>query len=635
MEKNTDIFLKLKFLLLVGILAGSVFFLLFEAFPIEIDDLSLPTPIKKGQMTLSTAMYQVRQSRDLRDYSIVKNNISQLLWALQGITHGPSFRTVPSAGATYPLEIFLLQKQTSTLNEGCYHYNPHGHRLKSISTSANFTLLLSALLGEDQEAVSNVSTVFFILADYSRTTDTYGSRGFQYVHLEVGHAIQNFLLQLTSLNLSTRLVTNFTSQKIQSLLNSDLNPLAILPVGITGDMSLVRLRINQYYKINTDEISVEEAIVKRKSIRDYQRGKIPLSVILDLLQDCSQIPEIGGNNSQMDLRLVVGDVEDLIAGSFNYFLENNSLYQLNQGDFRTSLKEAALNQPWVESAQLDIVISMNTTWINQQPDFILFNRLMMYSIGMIAQNVYLKCAALGLGTVVIGAFYETEVSQILGFPSSHTPIYIIPIGLTAEYFEETTGFLPPLTEMARVAGLILYIFFYISLYLSLPVLKKRLSKKMRWVHCISGIIPLIGVVFHFMIIHGYVSDLWGFINILSYLNALVYFVIDILTLPMTRYDLGMLLARLSLSFGIIALIAGIIFAFKLLKKRKILKRIHTYTIFLTIGCAITHNLLNGVIFANEPLIFLLLNILALDLYFLLYVSPDIAKIIHRQEISNQ
>ncbi|MFX0173173.1 MAG: SagB/ThcOx family dehydrogenase [Candidatus Hodarchaeota archaeon] len=631
MVKTSNSFLKLKFILLVGIFIGSTFFLIFELIPVDKDTIRLPLPRKKGTMPLSSAIYQTRQSSNLKDSIIEINNISQLLWALQGITHGPQFRTVPSAGATYPLEIFILQRKNSSLEEGCYSYIPRENMLKPIARSYNFTLLLSALLNEDRESVSNVSTVFFILADYSRTTDIYGNRGKQYVHLEIGHAIQNFLLQSTSLNLSTRVITNFTSQKIQEFFNTNLDPLVIFPVGQNRDSNSVMLSIDSLNEADTDEISVEEAILRRKSVRDYQTGTIPLSVVLDLLRDSTQILHISGNKSQIDFYIVAGAIENLTQGLYHYLLENHSLIQLIQGELRNSLKKATLNQQWVESAQLDVIISLNDTWVSQQSDPTFFRRLKMHYIGMLAQNIYLKCASLNLGTVVVGAFYETEVIKALDTPSSLTPIYIMPIGLTAAYFEEPTGITPPLTEMARNVGLLLYIFFYFSLYLSLPTLKRYLKKKIRWIHCISGIIPLIGVIFHFMIIHGFVSNLWDFINILSYLNAFIYFLIDILTPPMTRYDLGMLLARLSLSLGILATVVGILFAFKLVKQRKTLKRIHKYTIFLTICCAITHNLLNGVIFANKPVLFLLLNILALDLYILLYISPDIVKVVYQQE----
>lgn len=626
---------QLRFLFLLVIFAGSLFFLIFELIPIQTPDESLPAPDLKGHLPLSSVIRQSKLAQDLRNHSIEIKDVSQILWALQGITHGLGKRTVPSAGATYPLEIFLVHKGSTTLKKGCYNYVCQGHKLRRISSSYNQTKLLSAFLGEDYEAVSNVSTVFLILADYARTTGRYGNRGVQYVHLEVGHAIQNFLLQLTSLNLHTRVIANFTSQRIKDFLNTTIEPMVVLPIGVKGNSDSPILRLKQQTLENTEEMTVEQAIARRKSVRDYLSGKIPLSVILDILNDSVTLPYISEGNLQLDLRLVVGEIDGLLNGLYQFFLENNSLNQLLQGDLRSSLKEAGLNQIWIENAQLDIVISVNTDWIDQQPDSILYHRILMYNIGMLAQNVYLKCAAYGLGTVVVGALYEGETLQVINLPTSHTPIYIIPIGLTSEYFVEKKVFQIPLTDLARNIGLLSYIPFYLCLYLSLPMLRRRMTKRKRWIHCLFGVIPLVGVVFHFMVIHGHVRDLWGFLAIDSYFDALIRFINSLFSFPTTRYDAGMFLANLNLLLGTIAGLTGIIVAFKLVKQRKILRTIHKYTIFCIITSMILHALLNGTIFATEPLVFLLLNLMAVDLYFILYFSPDFVKTIQKKEIPYQ
>ncbi|MHA2244350.1 MAG: SagB family peptide dehydrogenase [Candidatus Hodarchaeales archaeon] len=637
MGKKSKTKQQLKFIFLLMILISSLILLILEMFPTSSDRIHLPTPDYKGHLPLSTTIHQSKPSQDLRNYIIQNKSVSQLMWALQGETHGPRFRTVPSAGATYPLEIFIVSNGTHALRKGYYNYVPQGHQLRCVSSSYNWTLLLSALFGEDREAVSNVSTIFFILADYARTTFKYHDRGFQYVHLEVGHAIQNFLLQLVSLNLNTRMIANFTSHRIQNFLNTTLEPMVVLPVGISGDSDSPVIKLKQLSSSNTEEMTVEEAIAKRESVRDYLSGKIPLSIILDVLEDSTTIPHIVGNNSQLDLRLVANDIDGLPIGSYKYFLENNSLYQLSQGDLRSSITDTykISGQQCVVSAQLDVFISVDTSWINQQVDYSLYHRIMMFNVGLIAQNIYLKCAANGLGTVVIGAFSGSGSAMLLDIPDTHTPIYLIPIGLTPYFFEEPTDFQLPLSEIARIIALLLYVLFFISLYLSLPILRRRITKKMRWFHCIFGIITLIGGIFHYMVIHGHVHNLWGFLSVNSYLNALIYFLNNIFSFPMTRYDVGMVMAYLTVCLGTVVVITGIAFAFKLGKQRKSVRTIHKYIIYFTLGSAIIHNFLNGVIFSTEPLIFLLLNILAIDLYFILFLSPDFVKTVQKKEISYQ
>jgi SagB-type dehydrogenase family enzyme len=628
--------LQLELIISSLILVVSFIATTLEFFPIEYRSLDLPMPVLKGQIPLSSAIHQSKVTRNLTAHDIKLNDVAQLLWAFQGITHGPGFRSAPSAGATYPLKIFLLQRSSLPLKEGCSRYNPHIHKLSTIFSSYNESKLLSALSIEDRETVLDVNSIFLILADYERTTIRYGERrGIQYVHLEVGHAIQNFLLQSTALNLDTWIIANFNSQKIKNFLNTTFQPLVILPIGTDNNFNPALLRINGVETRSDEEITVEEAIAKRKSVRDYQQGKIPLSIVTNVLNDSVTINHIHANSSFFDLRLVVGEIDGLSIGMYQYCLENYTLNQYTHNDNRTTLKAASLDQPWVESAQLDIVFSVNTHWVNQQPDPNLYHRILMYNVGMMAQNVYLKCVAHGLGTVVVGAFDDWKVARLLNLSSSHSPIYVMPIGLTPEFFETRTELSIPLTEMARLIGLSLFIFFYLSLYLTLPIIKHRMKKMTRWIHCIFGGITSLGVIFHYIIIHGHIQSLLGFLDIRSYLSAVFYFIIRFLTLPTTRYELGMLFANLSLLFGIVTYIFGVVIAFNLVKKQKLLRPIHKYIIFITITLVILHNFLNGTFFAPKPILFLSLNIIALDLYFLIKISYELVKVGRKQQISIQ
>ncbi|MHA2347370.1 MAG: SagB family peptide dehydrogenase, partial [Candidatus Hodarchaeales archaeon] len=465
--------LKLKLILVLVIMGVTLILTTVELFPISSDGLTLPAPDLTGHVPLSSAIQDLTITRNLKNKLISTKEISQLLWSFQGITHGPGFRSAPSAGATYPLKIFFLQRSSSSLKEGYYSYNSDQHWLKSISDSFNDTELLLTLSSEDREPFSNVSSIFFILADYDRTTDRYGERGVQYVHLEVGHVLQNFLLQSSALNLDTWVITQFDSEQIKRSLNITLEPLIILPVGQHDDLNHGLLRIkkqNSRTEESSEEMTVEQAIANRKSIRDYIGGKIPLAVLMDILQDSITINYLEGDNSLLDLRLVAGEIEGLSTGMYTFSMDNYALNQYSQEDSRNSLKTVALDQPWVENAQLDLVLSANTTWIYQQSDPIFHQRKMMFNIGMIAQNIYLKCTSHGLGTVVVGAFNDWGVAQLIATPDTHLPFYIIPIGLTPEFGEHPLIFSLPMIEIARSIGLLSFILFYFSLYMTLPVL---------------------------------------------------------------------------------------------------------------------------------------------------------------------
>lgn len=239
---------------------------------------------------------------------------------------------------------------------------------------------------------------------------------------------------------------------------------------------------------------------------------------------------------------------------------------------------------------------------------------------MIAQNVYLKCAAYGLGTVVIGAFYENDVSQVVEIPDGVTPIYIIPIGLTSEYFEKGAQQIA-MTELARISGVIVFVLFYCSLYLSIPFVKRRIPKKLRWIHCLLGFIPLLVLIIHSMILHGHVRSVWDFFDIGSWANATFHWVSGVLAVPETLYNLGQFTAYLCLPVIMVATITGI----KPVRKHEKVRKLHKPLVFASLALLIIHAITNGTHYIRNPLGFLLLNTIAIVFYFFLKHYPDIVR----------
>jgi len=129
-----------------------------------------------------------------------------------------------------------------------------------------------------------------------------------------------------------------------------------------------------------------------------------------------------------------------------------------------------------------------------------------------------------------------------------------------------------------------------------------------------------------MIIHGHVRDLWDFLNISSYSSALSHFISGVLSAPMTPYDLGTLAAYLSVPFVVITSFSGLGLAFKRIRQKKILHKIHKYIVFLTLTLLVMHALMNGVYFARNPIAFILINVLAVGLYCILHLYPSLPPI---------
>ena len=188
--------------------------------------IQLPRPARSGVVSLEEALSQRRSTREFAPGPLSERQLSQLLWAAQGTTSSEGYRTAPSAGALYPLEIYVV------LSTGFYHYKPDLHRLDRVSAEDLRPALCRAAL--EQEAIKEAETVFVMTAVYERTVRKYGTeRSPRYVHLEAGHAAQNLLLEAVALGLGGVPIGAFHDGEVQRVLSlpRDHQPLYLIPVG--------------------------------------------------------------------------------------------------------------------------------------------------------------------------------------------------------------------------------------------------------------------------------------------------------------------------------------------------------------------------------------------------------------------
>jgi SagB-type dehydrogenase family enzyme len=192
--------------------------------------LSLPAPPAAGAMSLEEALAHRRSVREFVPGALTLDEVSQLVWAAHGAT-GPGHRTAPSAGATYPLEVYLVAGDVKDLSAGVYRYLPGQHRLEAVSNGDIRVPLADAAF--NQKWVSRAAMVVVIAAVFERTTARYGKRGERYVHMEAGHAAQNLLLQATALGLGATPVGAFNDSGVSRLLRLPAGeaPLYLIPVG--------------------------------------------------------------------------------------------------------------------------------------------------------------------------------------------------------------------------------------------------------------------------------------------------------------------------------------------------------------------------------------------------------------------
>jgi len=202
-----------------------------EAMPSDEADVALPAPSVEGEIPVERALALRRSVREFAPGSLSLSAVSQLLWAAQGVTDPAGLRTAPSAGALYPLEVYLVAGAVAGLRPGLYRYDPGRHRL--IFASGGDLRGRVARAASNQQWVAEAPAIVVLAAHYQRTTRKYGERAERYVHMEAGHAAQNVYLQAAALRLGTTMVGAFHDEKLARVLDlpDRAKPLGLLPVG--------------------------------------------------------------------------------------------------------------------------------------------------------------------------------------------------------------------------------------------------------------------------------------------------------------------------------------------------------------------------------------------------------------------
>lgn len=187
--------------------------------------LALPSPDLDGSVSLEEALALRRSVRSFSAEALTAAEIGQLLWASQGVTDTAGRRTAPSAGATYPLEVYAVTA------EGVSRYVPGEHALVPVRTGDVRAELAAAAIG--QESVATAPLVVVINGVVSRTAARYGTRAERYVWMEAGHAAQNLLLQAVVLDLGAVPVGAFDDDRVRAVLGASVDeaPLYLVPVG--------------------------------------------------------------------------------------------------------------------------------------------------------------------------------------------------------------------------------------------------------------------------------------------------------------------------------------------------------------------------------------------------------------------
>ncbi|HDJ89638.1 MAG TPA: SagB/ThcOx family dehydrogenase [Thermoprotei archaeon] len=198
------------------------------------EEIALPEPDIYGKMSVEEALARRCSTRSFSSTPLSLKQLGQILWAAQGMVKKVrGRRTAPSAGATYPLEIYVVigKGGVENLGSGIYHYIPRRHSIVKIKDGDYRRELAIAALRQYFIAEAPISII--ITAIYERTTEWYGRRGIRYVHFEVGHVGQNIHLQAEALGLGTVMIGAFHDEEVAKILGIEKgeNVLYIAPIG--------------------------------------------------------------------------------------------------------------------------------------------------------------------------------------------------------------------------------------------------------------------------------------------------------------------------------------------------------------------------------------------------------------------
>ena len=199
--------------------------------PAHVTAFRLPEPRLTSEVSVEETLLKRRSVREYAELPLIVGDISQLLWSAQGITTQWGGRAAPSAGALYPLEVYLVVGCVDKLAAGVYKYRPESHELVKVRDDDVRGELAKSALGQTWVKEGAIDIV--IAAVYERTTKKYGDRGVRYVHMEAGHAAQNIYLQAAALNLGMVTVGAFDDDRVKEILGmaGDEVPLYVIPVG--------------------------------------------------------------------------------------------------------------------------------------------------------------------------------------------------------------------------------------------------------------------------------------------------------------------------------------------------------------------------------------------------------------------
>ncbi|HJV79655.1 SagB/ThcOx family dehydrogenase [Noviherbaspirillum sp.] len=391
-----------------------------------------------GARGLSDAL----RSPALHRQRLRRDELGEMLYLSAGVTgrrEGNALRAAPSAGALYPIELYLVARAVDGLPAGLYHYDPEHHRLDALGAApARF----GAPEAEGADAVALLSAVF------RRTGNKYRDRAYRLAVADAGHLMENLRLAAHQTGMQARPLAQFDDALVARALGIDgveegvlavmqmrhatdapaagtRSPAHFVPapmpqgtaLGITGmAQEATSLRLVPEEK-QAGAIALppplpatqdlREVIVGRRSTRRFLADPVPLAMLSSMLADMALPPLL---SDAINIHLVVNRVAGLPAGVYRY-VPGHALVPVRQGDFAAAAQSAALSQPVIGNAAVVLVLSADRERMLAQGAR--GYRHAYLEAGMLGERWLLGAVARGLAACPVGAFYDDEAAALI------------------------------------------------------------------------------------------------------------------------------------------------------------------------------------------------------------------------------
>lgn len=385
------------------------------------------------------------------------------------------YRSVPSAGALYPCEIYVACENVQGLSAGLYHYSLQNHslvRLRPIKSGS-----------------ASPDLCVFITSVFFRSSWKYGERSYRYMLLDAGHLLENLLLALRAFGVNYAVHWEFPDREVNEFLGLDPRKeacLVVVRVGkdaperevfslcqaegtglppsqpiaprehvsalieevhaitcihsvgtvkreeVSSNLGLKRKAIIEMAKAPfwTGGMRYTEALWSRRSRRSFSTKPISCESFGALMGALRLAPESFGKWEMKDVvacGVLVGKVHGIEPGFYLYEPYHMELGLIREGDFIKDMARAALDQGWMTQASLHLLALTDLDTLQRTIGPRAYRYAMLVA-GMMGQRAYLASTALGLGACGVGAFYDDEVARLLGLSETSRPLYIVAVG---------------------------------------------------------------------------------------------------------------------------------------------------------------------------------------------------------------